>query len=49
MSFIIEQAGGKATTGKENILDVKPESIHQRVPVFLGSKKEIQQLLEFIG
>ncbi len=49
MSFLIEQAGGRATTGKEDILKVKPSSIHQRVPVFLGSKKEINQLLTFIG
>ncbi|RMD46449.1 MAG: class 1 fructose-bisphosphatase [Aquificota bacterium] len=49
MGFLIHQAGGMATTGKEDILSVKPENIHQRVPVFLGSKKEIQQLLQFIG
>ncbi len=49
MAFLIEQAGGRATTGKMEILDVKPESIHQRVPVFLGSKKEINQLLEYIS
>ncbi len=49
MAFLITQAGGEATTGKEEILNVKPENIHQRVPVFLGSKKEINQLLSFIG
>ena len=49
MAFLIEQAGGKATTGKEDILKVKPTDIHQRVPVFLGSKKEINQLLEFLN
>ncbi len=49
MAFLIHQAGGMATTGKEDILSVKPENIHQRVPVFLGSKKEIQQLLQFVG
>ncbi len=48
MGYIIEKAGGMATTGKENILDVKPTDIHQRTPVFLGSKKEITQLLEFL-
>jgi len=32
-----------------DILDVKPEDIHQRVPVFIGSRKEIDQLLEFIS
>jgi len=49
MGYIIEKAGGMATTGKENILDVKPTDIHQRTPVFLGSKKEIEQLLEFLN
>ncbi len=48
MAFIIEQAGGKATDGKTDILNIKPTDIHQRTPVFLGSKKEINQLLEFI-
>lgn len=49
MAYIIKQAGGKSTTGKMDILDVKPEDIHQRVPVFIGSRKEIDQLLEFIS
>ena len=49
MSFIIEQAGGKATDGYTDILQIKPTDIHQRTPVFLGSKKEINQLLEFIA
>ena len=49
MAFLIEQAGGKATDGKQDILKIKPTDIHQRTPVFLGSKKEIDQLLEFIG
>ena len=37
MSFIMEQAGGMASTGVMPVLDVKPEAIHQRSPVFLGS------------
>ncbi|UPQ83057.1 MULTISPECIES: class 1 fructose-bisphosphatase [Pseudomonas] len=44
MSFIIEQAGGAATTGTQRILDVQPESLHQRVPVFLGSKEEVERV-----
>jgi len=48
MAFLIEQAGGLATDGKNRILDIKPSDIHQRTPVFLGSKKEINQLSEFI-
>lgn len=48
MAFLTVQAGGMATTGYEEILSIKPEDIHQRVPVFLGGKKEIQQMLGFI-
>ena len=42
MAFIVEQAGGTATTGRSRILDVKPTQLDQRVPVFLGSKNEVE-------
>lgn len=45
MSFIIEQAGGKATTGNEEILKIKPSHIHEKTPVFLGSRDDIEELL----
>ena len=41
MAFIVEQAGGMATDGKKRILDIQPEKLHQRVPVFLGSRDEV--------
>lgn len=41
MAFLMEQAGGKATTGKELILDVVPDQIHQRVPVYMGSSEDV--------
>lgn len=41
MALIVEQAGGAATTGRERILDLAPTALHQRVPVFLGSKNEV--------
>jgi D-fructose 1,6-bisphosphatase (EC 3.1.3.11) len=41
MAFIVEQAGGAATTGYARILDLAPEGLHQRVPVILGSKTEV--------
>ncbi|QBF24759.1 class 1 fructose-bisphosphatase [Pseudomonas tructae] len=44
MSFIIEQAGGASTDGKQRILDIQPESLHQRVAVFLGSKQEVERV-----
>jgi fructose-1,6-bisphosphatase I len=48
MSFLIEQAGGRGTSGKKDILKIKPHSIHQRVPVFLGSKENIEEMLNVI-
>ncbi|MDD2048080.1 class 1 fructose-bisphosphatase [Pseudomonas putida] len=44
MSFIIEQAGGASTDGKQRILDIQPDSLHQRVAVFLGSKQEVERV-----
>ena len=41
ISFIVEQAGGKSTTGRKRILDILPDDIHQRVPVILGSRLEV--------
>ncbi len=47
MAFIIEQAGGLCSTGRERILDIKPTDIHQRVPVILGSKNEVERLTAY--
>ena len=44
MAMIVEQAGGMATTGRERILDIQPKSLHQRVPVILGSKNEVARV-----
>ncbi len=41
MAFIVEQAGGMATDGRHRILDIVPTALHQRVPVFLGSRDEV--------
>jgi fructose-1,6-bisphosphatase I len=41
MAMIVEQAGGAATDGQGRILDIQPSKLHQRVPVFLGSKEEV--------
>lgn len=48
MAFIIEAAGGKASTGATNILDVNPTELHQRVPIFIGSKNMVNKALEFV-
>lgn len=47
MSFLIEQAGGAATNGRERIMDIAPSELHQRVPVFLGSKKEVEEATRY--
>lgn len=47
MAMIVEQAGGAASTGRERILDVVPHDIHQRVPVMLGSREEVQRLAQY--
>jgi fructose-1,6-bisphosphatase I len=41
MAFIVEQAGGAASDGKQRIMDIQPHKLHQRVPVFLGSRDEV--------
>ncbi|CAD6184085.1 unnamed protein product [Caenorhabditis auriculariae] len=48
MAFIMEQAGGLATTGTHRILDIQPTSIHQRAPIILGSKEDVDEAVEFI-
>lgn len=47
MAFIVEQAGGIATTGTQRILDIQPTELHQRVPVIMGSKNMVNKVLEF--
>ena len=44
IAFLIEQAGGGATTGKQRVLEVVPENIHQRVPMIFGSSREIRRV-----
>ena len=46
MAYIMEQAGGLATTGYIPILDIVPETIHQRTPIFLGSKEDVEEVLD---
>ncbi|MGA8865244.1 MAG: class 1 fructose-bisphosphatase, partial [Gallionella sp.] len=47
MSFIVEQAGGVSSTGYERIMDIKPSGLHQRVPVILGSKNEVERIVRY--
>lgn len=47
-AFIIEIAGGKATDGKQRILDIQPESLHQRTPFFVGSSEMMAELESYL-
>ena len=47
MSFLAEQAGGAGSTGDGRVLDLQPEAVHQRCPLFIGSKKEVEKLEEY--
>jgi fructose-1,6-bisphosphatase I len=42
MSMLVEQAGGAATNGRDRIMELMPTQLHQRVPVFLGSRHEVE-------
>ncbi len=48
MAFIAEQANGKATDGEIRIMDVKPETLHQRIPLYTGSKKMVENAEKFL-
>ena len=47
MSMIVEQAGGASITGRERIMELQPKRLHQRVPVILGSKNEVERVMEY--
>jgi fructose-1,6-bisphosphatase len=44
IAWLVEQAGGAASTGRQRLMEVKPEQLHQRVPVILGSKNEVLRI-----
>lgn len=46
LAMIVEAAGGMATDGKMRILDIEPQELHQRVPLFIGSKKDVEKIIE---
>lgn len=48
LAYIIQQAGGLATDGKENILDIKPTELHQKTPLIIGSKFEVETYLKYM-
>lgn len=48
MAFLAEQAGGAASTGREDIMKVVPTALHQRVPLYIGSRGDVQDALRFV-
>ncbi len=47
MSILVEQAGGASSTGRERILEIQPTGLHQRVPVILGSRNEVERIVGY--
>ena len=49
MAFLVEQAGGSALLGPgQTIMDVKPSELHQRVPVYIGSKEDVEEVTKYL-
>ena len=46
LAFVIEQAGGAASDGERPILDIEPTELHERVPLFIGSKRDVEKVVE---
>jgi len=49
LSMIVEQAGGKSSNGKQRILDIEPQALHQRTPLFIGSEDDVLMLEKFLS
>ncbi len=48
LAFIVEQAGGRATNGKERILDIVPLNLHQKTPLFIGSEEDVLEAEKYV-
>ena len=48
LAFIVEQAGGKATNGKERIMEIQPTELHQRCPLVIGSAEMVDKVSEML-
>lgn len=49
LAFVVEQAGGRSSNGRESILDIQPTGLHQRTPLFIGSEEDVRMVEEYIG
>jgi fructose-1,6-bisphosphatase I len=48
LAFVVEQAGGRASTGRDRVLDLAPRSIHERIPIAIGSRFEVELYERFV-
>jgi fructose-1,6-bisphosphatase I len=48
LSYLVDQAGGYASNGKESILNLVPTHLHQRVPLFIGNRNYVEKVEEFV-
>ena len=48
VAFIVEQAGGTATDGGKRILDIEPQDVHERTPLYVGSRNMVGKVTEFL-
>ena len=48
MAFIVEQAGGRATNGRDRIMEIEPRELHQRTPIFIGSEDMVREAESYI-
>lgn len=49
LSLIVEQAGGRSSDGKQSILEIEPQALHQRTPLFIGSEEDVLMLEKFLA
>jgi len=49
LAFIVEAAGGRATNGKQRLLELQPESLHEKTPFFIGSQEDVLLLEKFLN
>jgi fructose-1,6-bisphosphatase I len=49
MSFIVEAAGGRATNGSKRILEIQPQSLHEKTPIFIGNEDDVKMVEEFMA
>ncbi len=48
VAYIFEQAGGAATNGQSRILDIQPKALHDRTPLVIGSKRDVESFRQFV-